>query len=1064
MKILLDLQCCQSGSRFGGIGRYSIELAKALILARPSYDYVVLLNDQHPQAKAEIERELAGIIPLSNVKTIHISKQSGYFNGQIYITRAMEYIREHFIKYISPDYVYIASHFEGTNDNIVSSIKKHFDIPTAVTQYDLIPYANKDFYLRDPGLRSYYLEKFGQLKSADFLFGISQYSTSEAIQLVEDFSGVATNISGGIDERFRILSQEELDIDQLRSKFNIDGAFLLYTASFDSRKNHKKLIEAYSLLSEDIKERCQLVIVGNGWSGVYDELHAFAEAVGVDRSRIIFTGRVDDDELVRFYNACELFVFPPLWEGLGLPVLEAMACGAPVVASCLTSIPEVLGMAEAEFDPLVPESIAQKVTMALTDEEFQSRMRAHAAIHSKLFTWQRSAEVVLAQLERSRSSITNRIQRALSPKAAIAEGGYLESARRGLANFLGNRSLPQDVSHELDRCLVLNSIELGENGARARKVGWLSTWNTRCGIATYSQNLFPFISQDKVVLAPYRFDTLEDDQDYVYRCWEQSKSGQFHDLDATIDRTGVTDVVVQFNFGFFDVERFTKFVEGCVRRGIKVYITMHSTTNPPPEYKDRLEHLERVFVLSSAIFVHTESDVKRLAEIGVTINVRRVPHFIYAHNESQKLTKSPVDLIASYGFFLPHKGIDVLVEAMSIVVKSRPRAKLRLVNADYGDSLGVSAGEIVKCKQLAVELGIAGSVEFETQYLTDMEAFQLLRDAKLTVFPYQKTGESSSGAVRMAIASGNHFAVTPLEIFDDVKQLAFVLPGGSSEEVAHGILNALDEIDAGTSGALAKAEAAARVRKLSAASTIATHIDTVVSVSSVADGWEKAVEPSVPEIPLIAGRYRGGRIVCSDAGLVCYGPYARLDPGSYRLLVRGACSSSGPSALKLSLKSDNGSRVLRSWIVNRSSDGIILEEFLSLSSQQHQVELQIEALPGARLSLEGYEFDRMTSSYLKPEHQAVLARVGCQLDLASDLALLLADSTDQAMLENAYNFLLRRAPDANEYGFQHQISRLRAGVSRLTVIKDIMSSDEFFYRNPSWLKDGGLDGVDLLTL
>jgi len=119
----------------------------------------------------------------------------------------------------------------------------------------------------------------------------------------------------------------------------------------------------------------------------------------VSEDDLLFTDYVPDSDLADLYRACQAYVFPSLHEGFGLPVLEAMSCGAVVIASNCSSIPEAHGLQEALFDPALPASIANKMLAALTDSEFRQRLQVHAAQQPGKFSWAKSACVAVDAME-----------------------------------------------------------------------------------------------------------------------------------------------------------------------------------------------------------------------------------------------------------------------------------------------------------------------------------------------------------------------------------------------------------------------------------------------------------------------------------------------------------------------------------------------------------------------------------------------------------------------------------------------------------------------------------------
>jgi glycosyltransferase involved in cell wall biosynthesis len=161
------------------------------------------------------------------------------------------------------------------------------------------------------------------------------------------------------------------------------------------RKNYSRLISAFAQIA-DVSRRLDgrpinhnLVIVGKqGW--LFDSIIADAARLGV-RTRVIFPGYVDDTDLPALYRTAELFVFPSLYEGFGLPPLEAMACGTPVVTSNVSSLPEVVGDAGLTVDPTDIHALANEMSRALQDTQLRQQMIQRSLARAAEFTWIRAA-------------------------------------------------------------------------------------------------------------------------------------------------------------------------------------------------------------------------------------------------------------------------------------------------------------------------------------------------------------------------------------------------------------------------------------------------------------------------------------------------------------------------------------------------------------------------------------------------------------------------------------------------------------------------------------------------
>ena len=196
---------------------------------------------------------------------------------------------------------------------------------------------------------------------------------------------------------FRVVNREA-SLKRVHEKFRFDGPFVLYVGDLQPRKNHIGLIEAFSRL---IKTKPQLphrlIITGQDtWFG--GRVREAAKNSGVG-DRISFTGFVSDEDLLRLYNACDCFVFPSLYEGFGIPILEAMACGRAVACANTSAMPEVADGAGLLFDPSQPDEIARAIRDILIDGELRSRMERLGLQRAAGFSWQKSAQLTLQVYE-----------------------------------------------------------------------------------------------------------------------------------------------------------------------------------------------------------------------------------------------------------------------------------------------------------------------------------------------------------------------------------------------------------------------------------------------------------------------------------------------------------------------------------------------------------------------------------------------------------------------------------------------------------------------------------------
>ena len=404
MKILLDLQACQGESGFRGIGSYSMSLA--LSIAKQAvvrgHHVNLLLNEHFPESILSIRKIFDGVVQQDDIFIFFTPGPTAKIDPtNAWRARAAELVREQYIASLAPDILHISSLFEGWGDDLVTSVHNIDNgIQTSVTLYDLIPMVLSNLYLVDPNYRNIYFRQIENLKRSDLLLAISEHSRREAIDLLGFDSKCVFNISGAVHDSFQKIIYTDKVKNKILKKYGINKPFLLYVpGGFDSRKNFERLFEAFAMLPINLRQKFQLVITSKLPIGMQENISSKASLADLGKDELLLTGFVTNHDLVALYNFCELFVFPSLHEGFGLPVLEAMACGAAVIGSNSTSIPDILGLEDALFDPLSAASISCLLQKSLTDENFKQTLRNHSLLQAKKFTWENSARLAIEAFE-----------------------------------------------------------------------------------------------------------------------------------------------------------------------------------------------------------------------------------------------------------------------------------------------------------------------------------------------------------------------------------------------------------------------------------------------------------------------------------------------------------------------------------------------------------------------------------------------------------------------------------------------------------------------------------------
>ena len=285
-----------------------------------------------------------------------------------------------------------------------------------VTLYDLIPLIMRERYNANWGyMATAWIARLGLLGSAQQILTISQQTADDAIEHLNIPEERITVIDSGVSDHFSSLVRTRQKADSIvRDQFpKLRPRFLLYVGGVDYRKNLEGTIRAYAELPQPMRDAHQLVIVCNLAQHLRFSLRVFARRLGIESRNLLLTGFVSDRDLAALYRSCELFVFPSLYEGAGLPILEAMTCEAPVAASGVSAMPELLGDREATFDPANPADIARCIREVIGDPATLESLRERSKRRVALYTWERVAKRTLEGYERA-------LETPLRPARAVA--------------------------------------------------------------------------------------------------------------------------------------------------------------------------------------------------------------------------------------------------------------------------------------------------------------------------------------------------------------------------------------------------------------------------------------------------------------------------------------------------------------------------------------------------------------------------------------------------------------------------------------------------------------------
>ncbi|MDA8217716.1 MAG: glycosyltransferase family 1 protein [Dehalococcoidales bacterium] len=245
----------------------------------------------------------------------------------------------------------------------------------------------------ESGLVSY-LERAvpASVERARLVLADSENTRNDIVCLLDAEPGKVEVLYAGVERRFTVIDDEER-LAGFRGHHNLVAPFILSVGTIERRKNLARLIRAYGLLRSRNRVDHKLVIAGKpGW--LYADVFEAVSDLHLEED-VIFLGYVPDEDLPALYNLADLFVYPSLYEGFGLPPLEAMACGTPVVASDNSSLPEVLGDAYLSAAPTDTEALGHAIERGLADADLRRRLHERGIERAARFSWEASARRLL---------------------------------------------------------------------------------------------------------------------------------------------------------------------------------------------------------------------------------------------------------------------------------------------------------------------------------------------------------------------------------------------------------------------------------------------------------------------------------------------------------------------------------------------------------------------------------------------------------------------------------------------------------------------------------------------
>jgi glycosyltransferase involved in cell wall biosynthesis len=355
-----------------GIGRYLSGFLEYAPLLRPDWEFLVFGNQN---------TSFRGTLP--NVKHITISEKSTAFWDQIQLPRYLK--KEGVDIFFSP--YYKAPIFPPC--------------PTVITIHDITPFIrwsgatdNRRMNIRNIGLKWWSRMLAGKTKS---IITVSHYSKKDIVSLFKISEGHISVVYEGVGEEFKPVSRDK--IETVKKQYGIGGDYILYVGNFEPHKNVEGIMKSYAKMDSELKKKYRLVI-GGKMNGNFTKIKKISAHLGIEKNTV-FPGFIDSSNLPALYSGAEIFIFPSFYEGFGLPPLEAMACGTPVISSGRTSLREILDQAAFLIDPEKPDEISGAMKHTLTDGNLHGELKEKGLSRARFFSLKRMSAEILDVLEKT---------------------------------------------------------------------------------------------------------------------------------------------------------------------------------------------------------------------------------------------------------------------------------------------------------------------------------------------------------------------------------------------------------------------------------------------------------------------------------------------------------------------------------------------------------------------------------------------------------------------------------------------------------------------------------------
>lgn len=737
MNIGIDIQPLLSpGSKNRGIGNYNFDQLKLLFETDKENRYIIF----NPYSDETIF-ELLGIDKKKNTNIIEFNIYTGKDQYLIQtkphgVTKRYsdvfgDIVRK-FLKEYEIDIFYFTSPFDYWD---IFNMEWFNGVATVGTVYDIIPYIFPEKYLNhNVELKSCYMRSIEFIKKLDKILAISQSVKDDLIRYLEISEDKIDVIYAGIDSRYKILNTIDDEV-AIRRKYNLKDKFIMCTGGADPRKNMNELVVAYSKLPDNLKKEYKLAIVCSLNKDAEKQIKETARTNKV-YDRVVITNFIPFGHLLKLYNMASLMAFPSQYEGFGLPVVEAMACGTPVLTSNNSSLGEIAKTSAILVDPFNIESITNGMIEALnTLNSVELKNEREKCVST--YTWANTVGYTIDSLKRinlKRVSVT-------SERKRIAIFTPLPPQKSGISDY------SYDIMNELVKYFDID-VFVDDN---------------------YNANIFD--KNNNIIIYNHK-EYISRKENFINTIYQVGNSSLHSYMFEYIKK--YRGIVVLHDYNLFGIIEFLT----SAKNDFKNYELLLSEDGDElakkcVEYAKngiRVPGVEAngfVTNYASKVIVHSDYAKKKLLEKNISTKVVTIP--LYAkieevHNKIELRAKYKLSadeiIIASFGFIADTKRIDKAIEALSKISK-REKVRYILVGEEANQNIKNMIKEICKKYNMENKVTITGFATME-----EFDDYIHMCDICINLrYPYN--GESSASLMKI-LAAGKPVMVSNIGSFSEI--------------------------------------------------------------------------------------------------------------------------------------------------------------------------------------------------------------------------------------------------------------------------------------------------------